>query len=420
MSDFNLKLKHPDKAYAIVIGQDSFTGLQTSRILARRKVPVIAIAGKPDHPCCKTRVCERILSANIGTEEFIQLLEQLGPQLTRKAVLYPCSDMSVFLISENRERLNKWYHIALPEKSVVELLMNKYQFYSFCQQEGFPIPGTFFLHSRSDAEKAAARLNFPCILKPPMKTPLWEKNAEKVYKVENAEAFLKLYQQVCQWADILMIQEWIEGGDDSLYSLNCYFSKDSQPLATFIAKKIRQWPIETGVSALGVECRNDEVLEASVRLFKHVNYQGLGYMEMKRDTRTGKHYMIEPNIGRPTGRSAISEAGGVELLYTKYCEMTGLPLPEKRVQTYQGAKWIYLRRDLQAAYAYWKRGDLTFREWLKSMRGKKYYALFSWTDPMPFIEDILVTFWKKGVKKEERGKVQVGESGTVPMEKKAG
>ena len=54
------------------------------------------------------------------------------------------------------------------------------------------------------------------------------------------------------------------------------------------------------------------------------------------------------------------------------------------------------------------------------MRGKKYYALFSWTDPMPFIEDILVTFWKKGVKKEERGKVQVGESGTVPMEKKAG
>ena len=90
------------------------------------------------------------------------------------------------------------------------------------------------------------------------------------------------------------------------------------------------------------------------------------------------------------------------------------------MQTYQGAKWIYLRRDLQAAYAYWKRGDLTFREWLKSMRGKKYYALFSWTDPMPFIEDILVTFWKKGVKKEERGKVQVGESGTVPMEKKAG
>ena len=40
----------------------------------------------------------------------------------------------------------------------------------------------------------------------------------------------------------------------------------------------------------------------------------LGYVEAKRDVRTGRHYLIEPNIGRPTGRSAIAEAGGVELL----------------------------------------------------------------------------------------------------------
>ncbi len=224
-----------------------------------------------------------------------------------------------------------------------------------------------------------------------MKTPTWEKNTKlKVYKVMNQEEALALYDQCSNWADMLMIQEWIEGNDAQLYSCNCYFNADSEPLVTFIARKIRQWPPETGTSCLGEECRNDFVLEESVRLFRGVNYRGLGYVEMKCDERTGKHYIIEPNIGRPTGRSAIAEAGGVELLYTKYCDSVGLPLPQQRKQNYQGAKWIYLRRDIQSALYYWRRGKLTLREWWHSLSGRKRYAVFSWTDPAPFLYDL----WK--------------------------
>ncbi len=414
------QFKNPENPYAIVIALDCFTGLQTARILNKRKVPVIGIAGKKDHPCVKTKAVEKVFSANVATEDFINLLEEIGPYLKQKAVLFPCSDMSVFEISRHRERLAPWYHISLPAHSTVEMLMNKFQFYSFCQKEGFPIPGTHFLKSRADAEKAANSLNFPCMVKPPLKTPLWEKNAEKVYKVETPEEFLKLYDHVHQWADILMIQEWIAGGDDTLFSLNCYFDKDSRPLATFIARKIRQWPIETGVSALGEECRNDVVLEESVRFFEFVKYRGLGYMEMKKDARSGNHYMIEPNIGRPTGRSAISEAGGVELLYTKYCEVLGRPLPENRTQTYKGAKWIYLRRDLQAAMAYWKRGDLSFGQWLKTMRGKKHYALFSLTDPVPFFEDLRVTFIEKVWKKRGDAAPETAKKSMATAGKRAG
>ncbi len=396
-----VEIPHSDKPYAVVIGLDCFTGLQSARILARKKVPVIGIGGSSEHPCFKTKVCKAKLSANIGSTDFIDLLETIGPKLSQKAVLFPCTDMSVFILSQNRERLKDWFHIALPDASTVELLMDKVRFYTFCQKEGFPIPGTYFLNNMSDAENAAEKLNFPTILKPPMKTPTWEANAKyKVYKIESAQELRDVYRQVHKWADTLMVQEWIEGGDDSLFSLNCYFSKQSKPLATFIAKKIRQWPPETGTSSLGVEVRNDEVLKESVKLFEYVNYSGLGYVEMKQDTRTGNHYIIEPNIGRPTGRSAITEAGGVELLYTKYCDLVGLPLPQNRTQKYQNAKWIYLRRDLQSAYAYWKKGKLTFREWRQTMKGKKFYAIFSWSDPVPFIEDLRVTFVKKGLKKQ--------------------
>ncbi|MDQ2690939.1 MAG: carboxylate--amine ligase [Chloroflexota bacterium] len=380
---------HKDLPHAFVIGLDCITGLQTARILADHGIPVIALAKDPDHFCCQTRVCEKIVRANTASEEFIEVLEAMGPELPQKAVLFPCTDMSVLTLSRHRERLAAWYHVALPEPDVVEMLMDKVSFYTYAQEKGLPIPRTFFLRSRADAENAANQLTFPCIMKPPMKTPTWEKNTRvKVYKVNDREEFLGLYDRCSNWADLLMIQEWIEGSDANLYSCNCYFNACSEPLVTFIARKIRQWPPETGTSCLGEECRNDVVLEESIRLFRTVNYHGLGYVEMKRDERTGKHYIIEPNIGRPTGRSAISEAGGVELLYTKYCDVLNLPLPPNREQKYKGAKWIYLQHDIPSALHYWKRGELTVGDWWRSVRGPKRDAVLSWSDPAPFLHSL--------------------------------
>jgi predicted ATP-grasp superfamily ATP-dependent carboligase len=104
---------------------------------------------------------------------------------------------------------------------------------------------------------------------------------------------------------------------------------------------------------------------------------------MKRDDRTGRFYIIEPNVGRATGRSAIAEAGGVELLQTMYCDMLGLPLPAGE-QRYGGVKWIHLRWEFQAAVLQWRNGSLGLREWWRERRGPKAYAIFSWNDPLPF------------------------------------
>ena len=383
-----MNVKSPPAPRAIVIGVDCITGLQSARILAQRGVPVIALAKNPAHYCAQTKVCEKIIAANLASEELIQALEQLGPQLDEKAVLFPCTDMSVLLLSRHRHRVHKYFHLALPAPEMVEMLMDKIGFYRYAQQHGLPIPGTFFLKNRYEAEAAAEKLNFPCILKPPMKTPLWEQNTKaKVFKIASADQLVEMYERCAPWAEVLMAQEWVAGRDQNLYSCNCYFNARSEPLVTFVARKLRQWPPETGTSCLGEEVRNDVVLQETVRLFKTVHYHGLGYVEMKRDERTGKHYIIEPNIGRPTGRSAIAEAGGVDLLYTMYCDLTGRSLPAQREQKYRGVKWIYLRRDFQSAFYYWKRGELTLGEWWRTFRGRKGYAVFSWRDPKPFLYD---------------------------------
>lgn len=374
----------------IIVGLASMQGLQAARIFARHKIPVIALTDDLDYYTCQTRVCREIYLVKTKSEDLIAFLEKKGPEFAVKPVLVTCQDENVLSLSRNRDRLAKWYHFLLPESASLEMLMDKSAFYRYAEAHGYPVPKTFYVKSESELLEAIRGLNFPCLVKPPGRaSSRWsQESAFKAYKISNREDLLALYSVCKGWTDTLLVQEWIEGTDADLFSCNCYFSAASEPLVTFVARKIRQYPPVTGESSLGIECRNDTVLQVTLDLFREVGLRGLGYLEIKCDVRTGKHYIIEPNIGRPTGRSAIAEAGGVELLYTMYCDLLGRPLPAAREQRYTGVKWLHLSRDCASAFYYWRKGELSLWGWLQSIRGKKTHAVFSLKDPWPFFADI--------------------------------
>jgi predicted ATP-grasp superfamily ATP-dependent carboligase len=373
-----------------VLGLDTITGLQTARILAARGVPVVGVTNDLGHYACRTRACTKVLQADLRSEDVVEALVRLGPQLDGRAALFPCTDLTVLQISRHRDRLAPWYHVALPDHDVVEMLMDKVGFLQHALENDLPIPGTVIIENRADAERAARTLSYPVALKPPLKSALWQSHTSaKAFQVDDGEKLLEVYDKVASWSDRLIAQEWVDGGVDALYSCNAYFGEGSRPLVTFVARKLRQWPPHTGTSSLGEECRNDAVLHDTLRLFAGVDYRGLAYVEMKQDARTGRHLIIEPNIGRPTGRSAIAEAGGVDLLYTAYCDMVGRPLPAARTQQYVGAKWIDDRRDVQSALYFVRRGELGPLNWWRSVRGPKWHAVLSRSDPQPFVFDLL-------------------------------
>ena len=341
------------KPAAVIIGLDSLQGHQAARILAAHDIPVIGIAGNPKNALSKTNVCREIIFAPTAQVELISYLVQIGLRLVEKAVLFPCEDSNVSLVSQHRLQLERYYHVLLPEQDVVEMLMDKVRFNSFAEENELPIPRTFLIENKIDIKRAAQKLTYPCVLKP-RDSAAWKWEHEtifKAFKIYDTDELIATHNHYQRWTDCFIVQEWIEGDDSDLYSCNCYFDKNSKPLVTFVARKLRQWPPETGISCMGEEVRNDLVLDQTLRLFRSVNYRGLGYLEMKRDKRTGEYFIVEPNIGRPTGRSAIAEAGGVELLHTAYCDALGLPLPENRKQTYQGVKWIHWRKDIQSSHS---------------------------------------------------------------------
>jgi predicted ATP-grasp superfamily ATP-dependent carboligase len=374
----------------VVVGLDNITGLQTARILADRGVRVYGVAANRRHFGARTNACVQVVESPLSGPALVDTLRRLAPRLgPDRAVLLPCTDGAVWALSLQRDQLLDRFRLPLGDHDGVDLLMDKVRFADHAKMEGLAAPRTEVMRSRADAEKAAEVLTWPSVVKPPVKAEAWlAHTSAKGIPVHSPEELLRTYDRVADWAPVLLAQEWVEGPENGLFSCNAYFDASGTPLVTFVARKLRQWPPQVVTSASGEECRNDEVLEETLRVFGSVGFHGLAYLEMKRDSRTGAMAIIEPNVGRPTGRSAIAEGGGVELVYTAYCDAAGLPLPAARTQQYAGATWLDLRRDVQAAAVGIRRGELTPQAWLASLRGPRTHAIWSARDPRPFVTDL--------------------------------
>ena len=381
-----------DRPPAVIVGLDCITGLQSTRLFTARGIPVVGVVADPRHFCARTRLPVAMISAPLRGEALVDALVALGARLDQPGVLVPCTDAAVLAISAGRDRLADAYRFVLPDHADVERLMGKVSFAEHALAHGLPIPPTVVIRTRADAERAAAELPFPAVLKPDIKGPRWVAMTKaKAIRADTPAELLARYEEACDGADILIAQSWVHGPEDGLISVNAYYDRASVPQATFVARKLRQWPLDTGTSCLGEEIHEPEAEAIARALFGSVAYRGLAYVEAKTDARTGRLLIIEPNIGRPTGRSAIAEHGGVELLLTAYRDALGEPLPEARTQRYRGVKWIYWRHDLQAAAVRMWRRELSIAGWWRSIRGSRIEAVFARRDPAPFAADVAQT-----------------------------
>ncbi|HEY7441532.1 MAG TPA: hypothetical protein VH701_03855, partial [Vicinamibacterales bacterium] len=93
---------------------------------------------------------------------------------------------------------------------------------------------------------------------------------------------------------------------------------------------------------------------------------------------------MEPTVGRANLQSETATANGVNLTWIAYANLAGLesgPLRGRR----RSAVWVNEYTDLQSGLARVRRGDLSFGSWVHSYRRPRYYAWFSWSDPMPAV-----------------------------------
>lgn len=380
---------------AVIVGMEN-NGLGVARALSMVKIPAIGLAGPYWSPSCETNACKVIYNNSWTHEGVVSDLKSIGRGLNQKAPLIITKDEPVLWISESRKEIEEFYEINLPDHSVVELLMDKNRFHELSIKEGWPLPMTWGIDNRDELGARLKEIVYPCILKPRIKNMEFRKNTfKKAFIVRDERELIAVYDWVAQWEREVVIQEWIEGGDDRIAYCLTYYGRRGEPLVLFAGRKLRQHPIKCGNTAIAEPAPKEweeSIIALTDTIFHKVGFKGLGSIEYKMRPHTNTPVIMEPTVGRTNYQNEVAVINGVNIPAIAYYDLTKQDC-RFTVSSSGPVKLIDGKGEIKAAFDYWRAGELGLLRWMRDRKGKKKYMVFRANDPGPFIASLKVAVW---------------------------
>lgn len=320
--------------------------------------------------------------AKTSVDDSVSFLANVAAKIRRRPVLIANSDDQAMFVADYAGRLAECFIFPQPSADLVRSLCSKKEMYHLAKKAGVDTPETAFPRSRDDVLEYIKLAQFPVLLKP-IFTHINGRLAKPIVIAHAAQELLKIYDATEDPSrPNLMLQEFIPGGDDMTWTFNGYFDKDSECRIAFTGRKLRNFPPRFGMASLAVCQGNDEVEQITVRFMKAVGYQGgldLGY---RYDPRDGRYKVndINPRIGAML-RLFVGN-NGMDVARALYLDMTGQKIAAATAP--DGRKWIVEDHDLRSSLYYYRSGELSLHEWIRSLRGVQESAYFARDDLRPF------------------------------------
>lgn len=198
---------------------------------------------------------------------------------------------------------------------------------------------------------------------------------------------MPLYEMIHPIEEHYVLQEWIEGPDSELHWCQVLFDDSSRCIASFTARKLRQWPTEAGIGCMAEPVYCPEVEKETIRFFESLKLKGLGAVEFKRDARDNRYKMTEPRVGCVGTMSEVAAANGVNFPLLTYAYLTKMDVSVNQVR--EPVRWIQEENDAQSFFHLIRDRKLSLRECVRSYAGPKCFATFSWRDPLPLVATIM-------------------------------
>ena len=303
--------------YAVVAGID-LNGLGVLRSLGGEGVPLVAVDTDLTKPTMATRFGQKIRIAALSGPTFIEALTELRGRFDANPVLFVTQEASVASVSDAREKLGPIYRFTLPPADIVRSLQDKLRFQALAKKNSFLVPRGVSL-SRSAGTEPAHALRFSCVVKSITKDARYGERFGKASKVASSDELEQLWSRMSKVVDEVIVQEWIEGGDENVYFCLQYRPAKGES-TSFAGRKLCQWPPLVGGTASCVPAPEaaEELTRLTDRFFTRVGFVGLGSMEFKRDRRDGLFYMVEPTVGRTDYQEEIAALNGINIPYVAY------------------------------------------------------------------------------------------------------
>jgi D-aspartate ligase len=382
---------------AVIIGGD-FQGLGIARNLAPLGIPTIIVdpgfcIGRFSRFVQKYYRCPPLTDM----EAFVSFLKELANEKgLNKWVLYPTSDMAVYVLSKYKDALDQYYLLPTSEWDVTKFAYDKRLSHQLAEQLNVPVPKTWF--PEKVEQLSHLDLDFPVILKPTIKDNFFPVTKRKAIRANNKDDLIQAHKYMSSIIDgsEIMVQELIQGGANNLYSFCCLFS-DGVAKAKVTARRPRQHPMEFGnCTTFAHTCDVPEIEEYAVRILSQMHYSGLCEVEFMHDNKDGKLKFLEINP-RTWGWHTLGSKAGVNFSLLLFMDINNEPISVNSFE--RNVKWIRLLTDVPITISEICRRRLKLVDYLDSLKGKKEFAVYSSKDPLPFIMEILSSpylWYKRG------------------------
>lgn len=298
---------------AVVIGLCSH-GLSIVRGLAAGGVTVYGIEKNFDQPGIYTNKCKKIYQLDsFSTDCILKSLKEITNELAHidKLVVFPSNDNHVKVLAELIG--------SLPEKCIVSWgacsqsisdLLQKKNIQLQAEKQDLNYPRSFLIQAEHVDGEFKTDFRFPLIIKP--NAPLSSFKAEIISTVQELNELIQKYKDETP----LLLQEYVDGSDSSIYFCAFIFNKGNE-LAHLCGRKLLSHPPARGQTVIAETIVDNEVYEFSKRFFADLKLTGPVSLEVKRDSK-GKIWVIEPTVGRTDFWSELCIAAGLNLPYIEY------------------------------------------------------------------------------------------------------
>lgn len=382
----------------VVILGGGINALGIIRSFEKTNIPVIAMSWYHDYGM-SSKFCKSVICPNpLNPSELIDFLISYAKGLDAKPVLFATSDLFLMPVIEHKERLSEYYHIPVCDWKTLAPLIKKEELYPLAESLSIPCPKTISVSNINDFDNIRDVLSLPLIIKPSVNINFSKALGSKAFILKTNEDFNSLVDRIKQTKlceEGLIVQEYIPGEATDLYTITSYANKEYDIIGYSIGHKIRQYPPQTGTIISGKVIHVEEILNHAKDFIKSTNFYGISNIEFKKDNRDGSYKLMEINPRTGVWNLSTLESG-VNLPLMAYNDILG---NEISIECNKDKELIWMITPLDFYYALWgfkRKGfpefTISFKEWRKSVRGKKLDACFKWNDPAPFFRGLIKRF----------------------------
>ncbi len=324
-----------------------------------------------------------------ATRKTVQYLLAIGNSIGESSILIPTTDKSAMMVADFANKLGEWYIFPKVSTKLVHSLINKEELHFLANRHGVPTIETCFPRSRYDVEEYLEKATFPVILKRIDGLLATQLSGQGKFITRTKRELLNLYDRYEERSNPnFMLQEYITGDASSTWMYNGYFNEKSECLFGITGNKIRQHPVYTGVTSLGVCRKNDTIMETTHSFMKQIGYKGPVDIDYVFDARDATYKILDVNPRVGSTFRLFATDNGMDVLQAEYLDLTGQPVQESHIV--EGRKWVVEDYDLISSLNYIRDKNLTFQQWAKSFRGVKEAGWFAWDDLLPFFAMLAV------------------------------